>query len=64
MKTLKEYIEESVAISVGDMEAKSTYATPGNTMGMGNVKFPTVEEPGSDVFGTTRKDRRKKKAKN
>lgn len=66
MKSLKEYIEESVAISVGDMEAKSTYATPGNTTGMGDVKPPTLEEPGSDVFGTTRKDRRnkKKKAKN
>lgn len=66
MKSLKEYIEESVAISVGDMETKSTYATPGNTTGMGDVKPPTLEEPGSDVFGTTRKDRRnkKKKAKN
>ena len=66
MKSLKEYIEEAVAISVGDMEAKSTYATPGNTTGMGDVKPPTLEEPGSDVFGITRKDQRnkKKKAKN
>ena len=66
MKSLKEYIEEAVAISVGYMEAKSTYATPGNTTGMGDVKPPTLEEPGSDVFGITRKDKRnkKKKAKN
>ena len=60
MKSLKEYIEEAVAISVGDMEAKSTYATPGNTTGIGDVKPPTLEEPGSDVFGITRKARRNK----
>ena len=66
MKSLKEYIEEAVAISVGDMEAKSTYATPGNTTGMGDVKPPTLEEPGSGAFEITRKDKRnkKKKAKN
>ena len=61
MKSLKEYIEEAVAISVGSMEAKSTFATPGNTTGMGDVKLPALEEPGSDIFGTTRKDKTKKK---
>lgn len=65
MKSLKEYIEEAVAISAGSMEAKSTFATPGNTTGMGDVKLPALEEPGSDIFCTTRKDKpKKKKAKN
>lgn len=66
MKSLKEYIEEAVAISVGDMEAKSTFATPGNTTGMGDIKPPTLEEPGSDIFGITKKEKqnKKKRAKN
>ena len=62
MKSLYHYINEDVAISIGDMEAKSTFSTPGNTMGMGNLKPPTVEEPGTDIFGTTRKEKRKRKA--
>lgn len=62
MKSLYHYINEDVAISISDMEAKSTFSTPGNTMGMGNLKPPTVEEPGTDIFGTTRKEKRKRKA--
>ena len=66
MKSLKEYIEEAVAISVGDMEAKSTFATPGNTTGMGDIKPPTLEEPGSEICGRTKKEKqnKKKRAKN
>lgn len=61
MKSLYQYINEEVAISIGDMEAKSTFSTPGNTMGMGDLKPPTVKEPGSDIFGTTRKEKHKRK---
>lgn len=62
MKKLSEYIDEEVAISLGDMMSNSTFATPGNTMGVGNPQLPTVKEPGSgDVFGKTRKEKPKKK---
>ena len=63
MKKLSEYIEEEVSISVGDMIANSTFATPGNTMGMGDPQLPTVKDPGTDIFGTTRKEKPKKKKK-
>ena len=63
MKSLSEYIKEEVACSLGDMMDKSNFATPGNTMGMGDLKPPQLKEPGSDVFGTTRKEPDKKKKK-
>ena len=61
MKNLKDYLKEEVAQSLGDMMDRSTYATPGNTMGMGDPKPPTPEEFGSDLFGITKKDKKKKK---
>ena len=61
MKSLAEYIKEEVAQSLGDMMDKSTFATPGNTMGMGDLKPPTLKDPGSDIFGTTRKEKKKRK---
>ena len=62
MKSLTEYIREEfagngsgIAPSVGAQIAHSSYATPGNTMGMGDPKFPEPEEPGSgDIYGVTR----------
>jgi len=65
MKKLSEYIEEEVAISIGDMIDGSNFATPGNTMGMGDPQLPTLKDPGTDIFGTTRtaKPKRKKKEK-
>ena len=64
IKPLAEYVKEGVAVSLGDMMANSTFMTPGNTMGMGDPKLPTPEEPGSgDLMGTTRKDKHKKKKK-
>ena len=61
MKTLTEYLKEEVSTSLGDAMARSTYATPGNTMGMGDPKPPTPEEFGSELFGITKKDKKKKK---
>lgn len=62
MKPLSEYLHEEVAISLGTMMDRSNFATPGNTMGMGDPKLPTPAEPGSgDVMGITRKDKEKKK---
>lgn len=64
MKKLSDYIQEEVAISLGTMMDRSNFATPGNTMGMGNPKPPTPAEPGSgDVMGITKKDKPKKKKK-
>ena len=73
MKSLVEYIKEcgaeasGIAPSIGDMEAASNFATPGNTMGMGNPKLPTYKEPGTDTFGVTSKmpqtEKKKKKKK-
>lgn len=64
MKSLVDYIKEEVACSLGTMMDNSTFMTPGQVMGMGNPKLPTLEEPGSgDLFGTTRKDKPKKKKK-
>lgn len=63
MKKLSEYIEEEVSISVGDMISNSTFATPGNTMGMGAPQLPTAKDPGTDIFGTTRKEKPNKKKK-
>lgn len=64
MKSLSQHIREEVSISLGDTMANSTFATPGNTMGIGNVKPPSLKEPGSgDIFGTTRKERPKNKKK-
>lgn len=64
MKTLSEYIKEEISASIGVDNANSnyaTYATPGNTMGMGDVKPPTLNEPGSDILGKTEKEKKKKK---
>jgi hypothetical protein len=62
MKNLSEYIKEEISVSIGTEVDNSTYATPGNTTGMGNPKPPTPEEPGSgDLLGKTRKDKHKKK---
>ena len=64
MKSLVSHIIEcfgaeagGIAQSIGDMEAggKVTFATPGNTMGMGNPKLPTPGEPGSEIFGASKK---------
>jgi len=63
MKKLSDFVGEEVSTSIGDMIDKSTFATPGNTMGMGDLKPPTYKDPGSDVFGTTRKEKKKKKQK-
>jgi hypothetical protein len=61
MKTLSEYIKEEISASIGAENANSNYATPGNTMGMGDVKPPTLNEPGSDILGKTDKEKKKKK---
>ena len=75
MKNLVDYIKEcgaeasGIAPSIGDMEDVSNFATPGNTMGLGNPKLPTCKEPGTDTFGVTskmvqqKKDNKKKKKK-
>ena len=64
MKSLVSHIIEcfgaeagGIAQPIGDMEAsgKVTFATPGNTMGMGNPKLPTPGEPGSEIFGASKK---------
>ena len=61
MKNLSEYIKEEISVSIGTEVANSTYATPGNTTGMGNLKPPTLEEPGSgDLLGKTTKKKKKK----
>jgi hypothetical protein len=61
MKNLSDYIKEEIAVSVGTEIANSTYATPGNTTGMGNPKPPTLEEPGSEgLLGKTTKKKKKK----
>jgi hypothetical protein len=60
MKTLSDFVQEEVSTSIGDMIDRSNFATPGNTMGMGDLKPPTYKDPGSDVFGTTRKEKKKK----
>lgn len=63
---LNKYIAEEVSTSLGDAIANSTFATPGNTMGMGAPQLPTYKDPGTDIFGTTKtaKIKRKKKEKN
>jgi hypothetical protein len=61
MKNLSEYIKEEVSVSIGTENANSNYATPGNTMGMGDLKPPTINEPGSDMLGKTEKGKKKKK---
>ena len=61
MKNLSEYIKEEVTTSIGVENANSNYATPGNTMGMGDLKAPTLNEPGSDILGKTEKEKKKKK---
>lgn len=61
MKNLSDYIKEEISVSIGTETANSTYATPGNTMGIGDPKPPTVEEPGSgDLMGKTTKKKKKK----
>lgn len=61
MKKLSDYIKEEISVSIGAEVANSTYATPGNTTGMGNPKPPTLEEPGSgDLLGKTAKKKKKK----
>lgn len=61
MKNLSDYIKEEISVSVGTEIANSTYATPGNTTGMGNPKPPTLEEPGSEsLLGKTTKKKKKK----
>ena len=70
MKNLSEYIKEEgegIAPSLGAEQSASTFMTPGKTMGVGNPKPPTVEEPGSgDLFGETIKEtpKTKKEKKN
>ena len=61
MKNLSEYIKEEVTVSIGAENANSNYATPGNTMGMGDLKAPTLNEPGTDMLGKTEKEKKKKK---
>lgn len=61
MKNLSDYINEEVSVSIGTENANSNCATPGNTMGMGDLKAPTVNEPGSDMLGKTESDKKKKK---
>lgn len=68
MKSLVDYIKEEVAPALGAEIEASTFATPGNTMGMGDVKPPKPEEPGSDsILGKTKKEKiktsKKKKEK-
>lgn len=61
MKKLSDYIKEEISVSIGTEVANSTYATPGNTTGMGNPKPPTLDEPGSgDLLGKTIKKKKKK----
>lgn len=61
MKDLSEYIREEISVSIGTEVANSTYATPGNTTGVGDPKPPTLEEPGSgDLLGKTTKKKKKK----
>lgn len=61
MKSLSEYIKEEISVSIGTEAANSTYATPGNTTGIGNPKPPTLDEPGSgDLLGKTIKKKKKK----
>ena len=61
MKKLSDYIKEEIAVSIGTEISNSTYATPGNTTGMGNPKPPTFDEPGSgDLLGKTTKKKKKK----
>lgn len=61
MKNLSDYIKEEISVSIGTEVANSTYATPGNTTGMGNPNPPTPEEPGSgDLPGKTTKKKKKK----
>jgi len=63
MKNLSDYIkEDGIAPSLGAEQAASAFMTPGNTSGMGNVKAPTPEEPGSgDLLGKTRRESPKTK---
>ena len=61
MKDLSEYIREEISVSIGTEVANSTYATSGNTTGVGDPKPPTLEEPGSgDLLGKTTKKKKKK----
>ena len=61
MKDLSEYIREEISVSIGTEVASSTYATPGNTTGVGDPKPPTLDEPGSgDLLGKTTKKKKKK----
>lgn len=61
MKKLSDYIKEEISVSIGTEVANSIYATPGNTIGMGNPKPPTLDEPGSgDLLGKTIKKKKKK----
>lgn len=61
MKNLFDYIKEEISSSIGTEIDNSTYATPGNTTGIGNPKPPTIEEPGSgDLLGKTTKKKKKK----
>lgn len=78
MKSLVEYIKEcgaeasGIAPSIGSMEdaGKVEFASPSNTLGMGNPKPPTYKEHGTDTFGTTskmvqqKKEKKKKKKEN
>lgn len=65
MKSLVDYISEEaagngagIAPSLGAQMAASSFATPGNTLGIGDPKFPTPEEPGSgDILGVTRREK-------
>ena len=65
MKNLSEYIKEEgegIAPSLGAEQSASTFKKKKKTMGMGNPKPPTVEEPGSgDLFGETIKETPKPK---
>ena len=61
MKSLSDYIKEEISVSIGTEVSNSTYATPGNTTGVGDPKSPTLEEPGSgDLLGKTTKKKKKK----
>lgn len=51
MKDLKEYIKEEI------------FATPANTMGMGNISFPTETQPGSGDIPNAGWDNKKRKKK-
>lgn len=68
MKSLREYILEDgeaggIAPSLGAMmdAGKVEFASPSNTMGMGNPKLPTEKDPGSEPLGCTKKMNKKKK---